>query len=1264
MTHPSSLRLHDYLDSSSLDPLATSIGDENVDPHSFAQSSPIRLPRSSPPKAMRVVEDFSFSSPHGANRRKSNAPNSSSRKVSYQNLSPWRIRVTVEAEPEEMGIPNGRTTTRTTKVPLREDSPSTEFVQGRGRRSQAGLSATKRRSTPVRGARSSSRSRRQSVTDLDLTVLGDEEDLNEWSPQKSKKKGRPRSKKSKREQEHQAVRDDAPNSRAGDGPGVEEGRNVSEDPGFEIRPDSDAEGHGQGGGEMEENSPELRKIDLNKVSVRSRSRPPKDHKSRHKTEDNNNNTSPPAIQLPPLVLETGDTDSRTTASFYPTPTSSVQDDFDDVQNLTIDPTEHHEGFDTILESEGFTMIDLESIPSARHFVSPPSEQNREKAGQVETPAAKSNNGTSPSSPPPSTSLPPISSLAGQTQLRSRPTAIPSYLTLPEGESDLSSTIPSSPPVLAQAISASLSNSVHPQTKLTPVPYSSPRLPSPPRASTGHFRPQVAQHQKSTPPKLARVVKAGIALQGVLSPKISSEKPQVKSPRLARGTPKERLDDLFEGFDSGTRRELRAGLRFGEELAKRQKTSSPVEIEKKSTKASSSTRVWRGETTVQHTLIGLPASTSDMVEKRACLASTTTSTEVKRVKGIDSTSLAGLTTPVQAKSQVANSPYLDTQAKEREWQLEREAVSRQIQNANTSQVIVIDSDGIDEDADRSNAGERLSQCTEEDEIDGKDVDETDGDIWLAEAEAHSSSQYQTDGPSPDFFPTPERERQRERAREVVNKPRRSLIPSPWRRGEDIDGASTFMTNGDVSGLLWKQPTSGVRFGAGAIKRQRQGTSDAFGSGSQGTPVRLRENSDDANPLPAPTERGSILTEDQALEQHHLGGDDIKFDEIVPEEQGRSGDDLESENLVEDSICETEDDEKNDISVGDFHAGDTSALDASSLPPQPIKIPVNFNDSTLSAPPLTPAFQSITPQSSRPSTPRSALKGSRLSLGLEENSGRKVVFSKQSRCVDESGQTSNSRIKSLSPTPPPSSIPGVVDLLQPALPPPTLSRGIPESEPEPAQSTWFGWLWGSSKPSVLILAPQPIPTTENPARAVANVDGAGDDAASGWKATTSSIVAYRKHDSKILPSFLRPPSYPSDPSRDVSIPLATSGKFTDVHFRTLHIIYRKSLRRSFHAPDAIRPRLQEMVGEKLTCDEGEYGYFAWEVDQDAVIVLERFMLEVELGWEGKGNVEWSWSEKELCGRLFRIIVGEEVRREQSFRREQDKEQKKNTPVGCTG
>jgi hypothetical protein len=93
------------------------------------------------------------------------------------------------------------------------------------------------------------------------------------------------------------------------------------------------------------------------------------------------------------------------------------------------------------------------------------------------------------------------------------------------------------------------------------------------------------------------------------------------------------------------------------------------------------------------------------------------------------------------------------------------------------------------------------------------------------------------------------------------------------------------------------------------------------------------------------------------------------------------------------------------------------------------------------------------------------------------------------------------------------------------------------------------------------------------------------------------------------------------------------------------------------------LQKLVGEKFSCDEGEYGYFAWEVDQDAVIVVERFMMEVEFGLEGKGHVEWGWSEKDLCGRLFRIIVGEEVRREQSWRRGQEFEQKGKRAAGVT-
>ena len=1265
MTHQSS---HSYLDSSSLDPLATSIGDGNVNPQTYAQSSPVRLPHSSPAKALRIVEDISFSSPHRANRRISNAPNSSSRKVSYQNLSPWKIRVTVEAEPEETEVSNVHNNTTTTRVPLKKDSPNMEFVKGRGRRSQTTSSGTKRRSTPAQGARNSSTSRRPSVTDLDITVLGDEEDLNEWSPQKSKKKGRPRSRRSKKEQDLQVMPDDAPTRQVDDGTVVEESSNVSKRPAFDIRPDSDAEDGTSLGGEADENSPELRKIDLNKVSLRSKSALSKSHKSRQPQD--NSNTELPAIQPPTLVLDTRNADSRLTASGYPTPTSSIQDDSGDVQNVVTNHIQHHDGFDTILESEGFTMIDLESIPSARHFMSPPTEQDSNKAGQVETLASESKNDNLCSSPALSKSLPPISSTVEQSQTGPRPAAIASYLTLPEGESDLSSTVPSSPPVLlASVISALPSNSVNPGTRLTPEPYSSPRLPSPPRASTALFRAQITKTQKSTPPKLARVVRAGIAFQGVLSPKPFSEQSQAKSPRFVQGTPKERLDDLFEGFDSGTRRELRAGLRFGEELAKRQKSSSPAEVQEKPVQTSSSVQVWRGETTVQHTPIALPANTSNMFEKRAFPPSTTTSAAAKRIKSVDGPSQAGLATPVQAKFHVADANYLDTQAKERMWQLEREAVSRQIQNANTSQVIVIDSDGIEEDADRSSARDELSHCTRDDEADNKDIDETEGDIWLAEAETHSSSQHRSDGASSDMFSASEQARQRERAREVVNKPRRSLIPSPWKRGEDIEGASTFITNSDISGLFWKQPSSGVGFGAGVIKRQREGKSDAFGGGNQCTPERLLEVSDDANSLPTSThEKSATATDNETTQEGVLGRDEPRLDKSVLEQEGHAGEEDETGDLVGESACEIEESEESDPKHGDA-TEESSIHDASSLPIEPIKIPVNFNDSTVSAPPHTPLLQSNTPHSSRPSTPRSALKGSRSSLGLEDTSARKVVFSSQSLCVDESGHKSNSRIKSLSPTPLPSTIPGVAELLHLAPPPQTLGRGTSEGqpEPEPASKSWFGWLF-SSKPSSTDPRP-PSSLTATGAASIGGVDGASDgaNANSGWIATKSNIIASTRNSpkgKKSLPSFLRPPSYPSDPARDVSTPLATSGEFTDVHFRTLHIIYRKSLRRGFHAPDAIRPRLQQMIGEKFTCDEGEYGYFAWEVDQDAVVVLERFMLEVELGWEGKGTVEWKWSEKELCGRLFRIIVGEEVRREQSWRRELDKEeQKEKMPVSST-
>jgi len=73
----------------------------------------------------------------------------------------------------------------------------------------------------------------------------------------------------------------------------------------------------------------------------------------------------------------------------------------------------------------------------------------------------------------------------------------------------------------------------------------------------------------------------------------------------------------------------------------------------------------------------------------------------------------------------------------------------------------------------------------------------------------------------------------------------------------------------------------------------------------------------------------------------------------------------------------------------------------------------------------------------------------------------------------------------------------------------------------------------------------------------------------------------------PSYLLPLSYPSDPQCSPSTPLALSGTFTNSHFRTLHIIYRKSLK--FHAPavGTIRPEIMALKGLKIEIDESGNG-----------------------------------------------------------------------------
>ena len=1119
----------------------------------------------------------------------------------------------METEPEDMNTNAGMLPSRTIMVPLRDDSSPTEgrFQITRGRVSQPGTAKSKRSATPVR-RNGRSRSRRQSVTDLDITVLGDDGESNDWSKRKSPRKKKPTpSRKLQPAQEQtdpvETLQSTSPKQK------VQTSRSAKT---IDIREDTDVEEDGAADAAVESDSPKLRSIDLNRVSVRSRSisskqRPPNfaSHGvevSEESAEDVDTTTDEQPKHVSVINIS------------YPTPDPSVQDDHEVYEPPPSLPDDRDANFDTILESEGFTMIDLESIPSARHLFSSPLEAQ----GTVQAPEPTVNlqNHDKTTGMRPTEQASPHSAQS----MKSAPRAIPAYLT--EGESDISSNVPSSPPVLSQPqrMMQPLSEKPHPRNITTQI-YSSPKLPSPPRVMQPIPARDNAQLRKPTPPTLAKVVKAGIALQGVLSPKLNRA-----VPCSSGGTPKERLDSLFEGFDSSTRRELRAGLRFGEELAKRQRSSPDVEmpstLNAQPERDVARTQFWRGEAFVQHTPIhaAIESKVANMAEANICKQNVRPKQLQPRKRSSLCQETKFTSSPPHTASTDSRSQFIieSQQHRELQWQRERQAVSTQIENARGSQVIVIDSDNDEQEAEDFDSHPPIEA--------NKQDDRDDLDIWCEEAascdqRSSNSRARPIQGSKEVKLSTVKQPVMLDQAQNAVNMPRRSVIPSPWRRGENVEDESSYLTNGDMTGLFLHDPKTKIKFGAAEIDRQKR----QFSSGSfdidrmAGTPHKPT-----ANELQAPEDNiDGPETDDSDAWQLQT---ELSFNQNHVDETPGVSRELSCETFSEPSMAEDTEVEHVET-VRDFMEAESSL----SLPPQPIKIPVNFNDSTVSsiAPCLVQSSPSTAPESSRPSTPRSALKGARQSLGLENvnlPAVRRVVFSTREIRVDLDGQEEEATLDIVSSSPK-IEIHQAVEELRP--------HSTEATEGSPAEkSGLFGWLWGGSKK---------IDSNSSP-----STDGANDEK-SGWKKPQASFTAgpARSQGAAVrtrTASYLLPPSYPSDPRRDTSIPMSTSGNFTDTHFRTLHIIYAKSLRPRFHAPRGaeVRPALRKLLGAAFEADESAcgLGIFEWKVDEPALRVLERFMREVEWGYPAGKEVKWGWPEREICERLFRIVVGEEVRREE--------------------
>jgi hypothetical protein len=371
------------------------------------------------------------------------------------------------------------------------------------------------------------------------------------------------------------------------------------------------------------------------------------------------------------------------------------------------------------------------------------------------------------------------------------------LPLPEEPTIENCQMRSSPPSVASprfvnAANSRRSNLLHADNLETPsIAFSSPTLPpliQPMLIDRSVMSSKLDPNQPPRPP-LSPIVRAGRVLQDITTKSTLRNRTQslgspFKSPAAQRNAPETAVDycgisgvseksqrspekgkgkeiDLFRGFSDSTRRELQKSMMIGEELARSQKgevsVNAPTVAQEEDPFHSENRpiRLCSHDETKNYTL--------ELPNYKPRDYTGLAKEEHQHNSSVHSDSAmswqAESTMPVQISSadvsNIGNTGNVETtelfqQRREAEWTRERAVVSSQIESASPSKVIVIESDG------------------EEEAVDWNDeVDETKEDIWQAEAR-HSSSILE------------EQSRKLPLNQEELEKPRRSKIPSPWRK----------------------------------------------------------------------------------------------------------------------------------------------------------------------------------------------------------------------------------------------------------------------------------------------------------------------------------------------------------------------------------------------------------------------------------------------------------------------------------------------------
>ena len=535
---------------SSPDPLALSWSDVNEKPSGRARKAPLALRSTNSQKSAQTGQPSAEQLLQMSSPAKSMVMNTGR----SGGASPWRIKVTVEAEPSSgasdgddavgYSSPSVRKVERTAtkKVPLKQpDESSPVKCRGRPRKSDGPAAAKKRNGTPVRRSARAVCKSTDAADESSFVDVSTNQTAAAAKPQKKSDARAPKAQEPPKRRRGRPKKSIQPEEALF---GLDVLDSTADDAHQDTPPDEEAQAPA---GISVASAHVAQAPTVSQVRVRTGDTPQTTETAQRirgrvptpagDLSCGDSTSDEPTVNTPSSSGGEGSTldkhrqpDVEEPEPWHLDGVAEVDDDSDETGSDFDREASAMAGETTVLESEGFSMVSAAALPSTL-AVGSTSKSARPTVGASLTSVEPSSLSVLSAS---RLSRPPDEVLSGQSPAQ----PVPSQ---PHSKRPTPSKLQPSPPV--------------PMKEITPVVDSNPPSAPPP------IEPLELNPSKPTAPQIAGVRRAGIALQGVLDPASF-----VQASGRAVGQPSSRHDDLLRGFGDGTRRVLQAGLSLGQQLA--------------------------------------------------------------------------------------------------------------------------------------------------------------------------------------------------------------------------------------------------------------------------------------------------------------------------------------------------------------------------------------------------------------------------------------------------------------------------------------------------------------------------------------------------------------------------------------------------------------------------------------------------------------------------------------------------------------------------